>query len=149
MDDAPRRASARLRRAMIDPDETSTQKRKREVRSFSYLRMLLARVGDRPLTHTHLSKKRRLSAGGKKRSALLRKNARERQRSRDMASSISKRSRGKKSGSLAHSPGLTRNFNPCCRHGTPDARRVKMRSCSRRTRWRPRRSLRYASDFRT
>jgi hypothetical protein len=37
VDDAPRRVSARLRSAMIDPDETPTQKRKREVRSFLLL----------------------------------------------------------------------------------------------------------------
>jgi hypothetical protein len=66
-----------------------------------------------------------------------------------MASSISTRLRSKKSGSLAHSLGSARNFNHCCRHSTRGARQVKMRLCSRRTRRRPRRSLRYASDFRT
>ena len=34
VDDAPRRVSARLRSAMIDPDETPAQKRKREVHFF-------------------------------------------------------------------------------------------------------------------
>jgi hypothetical protein len=83
---------------------------------------------------SHLSKKRRFSAGRKRRSVLRQKNTRERRRGPDMASSISKRSRGKKSGSLAHSLGLARNFSHCCRRGTPGARRVKTRSCSRRTR---------------
>lgn len=45
VDDAPRRVSARLRIAMIDPDETPAQKRKREVRSF-YLAVLLTCVSN-------------------------------------------------------------------------------------------------------
>jgi hypothetical protein len=148
VDDTPRRVSARLRSAMIDPDETPTQKRKREVRSFFII--ILGCCWPASVTAvSHFSKKRRPSAGGKKRSALRQKNARERRRGRDMASSISKRSQGKKSGSLAHSLGSARNSNHCCRNGTPGARQVRMRSCSRRTRRRPRRSLRYASDFRT
>lgn len=101
------------------------------------------------VSHIILSKKKRLNAGEKKRSALRQRNARERRRSHGMASSISKRSLGKKSGNLAPSLGLARNFNQYCRLGTRGARRVKMPSCLRRTRARLWRSPRYASDSRT